>query len=164
MQILEIAIAQAISDREKMVRIAGIDLLGKANVSPVVMVKLLSDVINTKSTEEKQAALLTLGKLPVALSGRVINAQLDKMAAGTLSPEVYIELSEAIDSTHDASWYRSIKKSVPVYRLMNSLRRMPEVYMAAILTRDVRYFSMVRPRNASVVIPTMTMAAMPVRG
>jgi putative heme-binding domain-containing protein len=103
-------IGLAIADREKMVRIAGIDLLGKSNVSPVLMVKLLSDVINTKSTEEKQAALLTLGKLPVALSGRVINAQLDKMAAGTLSPEVYIELSEAVDSTHDASLISKYKK------------------------------------------------------
>ncbi len=104
------AIAQAVSDKEKMVRIAGIDLLGRSNVSPMLMVKLLNDVINTKSTEEKQAALLTLGKMPLAFSGSVINAQLDKMEAGKLSPDIYIELSEAIDSTHDAGLVARYKK------------------------------------------------------
>jgi len=104
------AIQQAVSDKEKLVRIAGIDLLGKSDVSPQLMVNLLSNVINTKSTEEKQAALLTLGKMPIAFSGKVFNAQLDKMAAGTLSPDVYIELSEAIDSTHEQSLMARYKK------------------------------------------------------
>ncbi len=95
------AIQQAISDKEKTVRIAGIDLLGKSAVPADLMVKLLSEVINTKSSEEKQAALITLGKLPVDQSRAVLLAQLDKMARGDLSPDVYIELSEAIDSSHD---------------------------------------------------------------
>jgi putative heme-binding domain-containing protein len=95
------AIKQAISDKEKMVRITGIDLLGKSSVSPEIMVSLLTDVINTKSTEEKQAALLTLGKLPLAQSGKVLGEQLDKMSNGKLASDVYIELSEAIDSTKD---------------------------------------------------------------
>jgi hypothetical protein len=35
------------------------------------MVNLLSNVINTRTVEEKQAAILTLGKLPVENSGKV---------------------------------------------------------------------------------------------
>lgn len=96
------AIQQALTDKEKSVRVAGIDLLGKTEVPTDLMVKLLSDVINTKSSEEKQAALLMLGKLPVAQSQKVFEAQLNKMAKGTLSSDVYIELAEAIDSTHSA--------------------------------------------------------------
>ena len=75
------------------------------------MVNLLTEVINTKSAEEKQAALLTLGKMPLAYAKNVLAYQLDKMSKGKLDQAVYIELSEAIDSTKDAeliSKYKSI--------------------------------------------------------
>jgi putative heme-binding domain-containing protein len=75
------------------------------------MVQLLSVVINTKTSEEKQSALLTLGKLPVVHTKKLFEEQLDKMARRKLSPEVYIELSEAIDSSKDAyliSCYKTI--------------------------------------------------------
>jgi quinoprotein glucose dehydrogenase len=94
------AIKQSLSDKEKSVRIKGIDLLGKSSVSADLMMSMLDDVINHKSTEEKQAALLTLGKLPPAQSQQLLKQQLDKMATGKLSPEVLIELEEAIDSAH----------------------------------------------------------------
>jgi putative heme-binding domain-containing protein len=97
------AIQQALKDKEKLVRIAGIDLLGKTAVPTPLMVKLLSDVINTKSSEEQQSALLMLGKLPVDQTQKVFDLQLDKMAKGTLSHDVFIELAEAIDSTHSAA-------------------------------------------------------------
>jgi putative heme-binding domain-containing protein len=64
-----------------------------------VMVNLLSNVIATRTREEQQAAVVTLGKLPVDDSGKAIEALLDKMAAGKLSPDIYLELGEAIDST-----------------------------------------------------------------
>jgi putative heme-binding domain-containing protein len=96
------AIKQALSDKEKMVRITCIDLLGRSSVSPELMASLLTEVINTKSTEEKQAALLTLGKLPLDQSRKVLEDQLGKMAKGKLQSDVFIELSEAIDSSKDA--------------------------------------------------------------
>jgi quinoprotein glucose dehydrogenase len=95
------AIKLALSDKDKTVRIAGIDLLEKSTISPDLKVSLLADVINTRSTEEKQAALLTVGKMPLSQSRKVLDAQLDKMAKGKLAPDVFIELSEAIDSAHD---------------------------------------------------------------
>jgi len=117
------AIQQAIYDKEKMVRIAGIDLLSKTPVVPELMVKLLANVINTKSTEEKQAALLTLGNMPVKYSGPVLQSQLDKMSKAELSSDVYIELSEAVDSSHDASLmqqYKTIAASLSADQLTAS--------------------------------------------
>ncbi len=93
------AIRQALSDKEKEVRVAGIDLLGKTPLPADLMTRLLADVINTKSTEEKQAALLTLGTVPVANSQAVFEDQLNKLEAGKLSPDIRIELEEAIDSS-----------------------------------------------------------------
>ena len=69
----------ALADKDKTVRIAGIDLIGKMNIPKELMVSLLSDVINTKTTEEKQAALLTLGKLPVQNSRKVFDDLLKQM-------------------------------------------------------------------------------------
>ena len=93
------AIEQALSDPEKSVRVAGLDLLTQMDISKDVMVSLLAEVINTRTTEEKQAALLTLGSLPVDHSQKVFDQLLSKMDKGNLSPEIYLELAEAIDST-----------------------------------------------------------------
>lgn len=93
------AIKTAIADKDKAVRVTGIDLIAKMNIPKELMVSLLSDVINTKTSEEKQAALLTLGNLPVQYSKNVFDGLLQKLSAGKLSPEIYLELSEAIDSS-----------------------------------------------------------------
>ena len=93
------AISLAIADKEKKVRVAGLNLLQKMDISKDLMVKLLTDVIRTKTMEEKQAAILTLGKLPVQNSQKVFDDLLNQMSAGKLPADVYLELGEAIDST-----------------------------------------------------------------
>ncbi len=93
------AIAQALSDPERDVRIAGLDLLPEMNLPAVEKVSLLSDVIATKTSGEKQAALLTLGTLPVETSRDLFNGLLDQLAKGELPAEIRLELSEAIGST-----------------------------------------------------------------
>ncbi len=107
------AISKALSDKEKSVRIVGLDLLPKMNVSKELMIKLLVEVINTRTTEEKQAAITTLGNLPLENSQVVFDELLTKMENGKLSPEIYLELAEAIDSTRSSQLiarYRDINK------------------------------------------------------
>ena len=96
---VEQAIKHALTDKEKTVRVAGLDLLEKMSIPKDLMVTLLTDVIATKTMEEKQAAILTLGKLPTENSNKLFDELLNKMAAGKLGPDVYLELGEAIDST-----------------------------------------------------------------
>ena len=93
------AIEKALADSEKSVRVTGLDLVAKTNMSKDLMVSLLSDVIAKRTTEEKQAALVTLGKLPVKNSQPVFDQLLTKMSAGSLAPEIQLELEEAVDST-----------------------------------------------------------------
>lgn len=93
------AIKRALTDKDKAVRIVGIDLIEKLNIPKDLMVSLLSNVINTKTPEEKQAALLTLGRLPVENSGKVFQNLLQQMDNGKLSSDIYLELADAIDST-----------------------------------------------------------------
>ncbi len=93
------AIKHAMADKDKTVRIAGIALIDKLNISKELMATLLSDVINTKTIEEKQASLITLGKLPVENTQKVFEGLLQQMSAGKLPPDIHLELGEAIDSS-----------------------------------------------------------------
>ncbi|HKZ65857.1 MAG TPA: HEAT repeat domain-containing protein, partial [Chitinophagaceae bacterium] len=104
------AIKQALSDKDKTVRVAGIDLIDKMNIPKELMVSLLADVINTKTTEEKQAALLTLGNLPVQNSKKVFDDILQKMSSGKLSADIFLELGEAIDSSRSPELITSYKQ------------------------------------------------------
>lgn len=99
---VEEAIRYALSDKEKNVRVAGLDLLEKMNIPAETMVVLLKGVIATKTMEEKQSAILALGKLPVAQTDQAFTELLDNMASGKLGADVYLELGEAIDSTRSA--------------------------------------------------------------
>jgi putative heme-binding domain-containing protein len=104
------AITLAISDKDKTVRTAGIELIGKMNIPKELMVTLLLDVVNTKTTQEKQQSLLTLGKLPVANTLSAFDGLLQKMAQGQLPADIQLELAEAIDSSHSAALMAKYKK------------------------------------------------------
>lgn len=97
------AIEQALSDKNKEVRIAALDLLGQTEIAKDLKVNLLSEVIEKRTTEEKQAALLTLGTLPVENSKPVLENLLTQLEAGKLPPEIHLEFAEAIDSSNSTA-------------------------------------------------------------
>ncbi len=108
-------IRQALADKEKSVRVVGLDLLAETDMPEDVMVALLSDVIKTRTTEEKQAALITLGSLPLDNSQKTFEELLNKMEVGKLPAEIQLELAEAIDSTQSAQLktrYQDITKKL----------------------------------------------------
>lgn len=119
----EEAIKLALADSEKSVRVAALDLLENMTIPAPVLVDLLASVIDTKTSEEKQAAITTLGKMPVEYSTALFNKLLDDMEAGRLSRDVYLELGEAIDSTHVeslATRYKTISRHFSSDQLMAS--------------------------------------------
>ncbi|MGC1240309.1 MAG: HEAT repeat domain-containing protein, partial [Chryseosolibacter sp.] len=78
------AIRVALADKEKSVRVVALDLLPKTDMPKDVMVALLSDVIDSRTTEEKQAALTTLGSLPAENTEKVLDTLLTDMSQGKL--------------------------------------------------------------------------------
>ena len=126
------AIMHAMRDKEKVVRIAGIDLIDKLNISKDLMVSLLSEVIATKTVEEKQVALQTLGKLPVEISGKTFEKLVRQMADGKLSSEIYLELAEAIDSTQSPELISRYKQA----SAMRSADDFKAVYAATLFGGD----------------------------
>ncbi|MFZ6002214.1 MAG: HEAT repeat domain-containing protein [Bacteroidota bacterium] len=93
------AIALALNDKEKSVRVVALDMIRETDMPKDRLVALLVEVTNTKTPEEKQAAITTLGSLPIENTRAVFEQLLSKMASGKLPKETYLELSEAIDST-----------------------------------------------------------------
>jgi putative heme-binding domain-containing protein len=93
------AIKLALSDKEKKVRVVGLDLLKNLQISKDLMISLLDNVIQTKTPEEKQAALTTLGALPITKTEKVFTKLLDQLENHKLPTEVQFELADAIDSS-----------------------------------------------------------------
>lgn len=109
------AIRVALADKEKNVRVTGLDLLTKMNISKELMVTLLANVIDTKTIEEKQAALMTLGTLPPEKTNKVFEDLLTKLEARKIPVEIDLELNEAIDSTKSEALiarYKQITKKL----------------------------------------------------
>ncbi len=90
----------AMNDKSKAVRVVGLDLLTKTGISEDLMVNLLKDVIQNRTIEERQAALLSLGNLPNSANLDLWNTLLDDLKANKLPNEVMIELEEAIIATN----------------------------------------------------------------
>jgi putative heme-binding domain-containing protein len=104
-------IEAALADREKSVRIAGLTLLEQLDLEPAVKVKLLSEVIEKQTTEEKQAAITALGKLPYAATKESFNALIAKMDKKNIQTDVLLELSEAVENTNDPGLKEKYAKS-----------------------------------------------------
>ncbi len=92
-------IAIAMKDNSRAVRVVGLDLLTKTDISQELMVSLLQDVIQNRTTAEKQAALLSLGGLDNSAELPIWNTLLDDLSNNKLPNQVSIELEEAIDAT-----------------------------------------------------------------
>ncbi|SIN75238.1 HEAT repeat domain-containing protein [Algoriphagus halophilus] len=89
----------AMNDKSKAVRVVGLDLLTKTDISEDLMENLLKDVIQNRTIEERQAALLSLGNLPNSANLEIWNSLLEDLKANKLPNEVMIELEEAIAET-----------------------------------------------------------------
>jgi putative heme-binding domain-containing protein len=68
-------------------------------------------VINTRTTEEQQAAITSLGTIPLSYSEKTFEQLITKLENGKLPVEVQFELSDAIDSTHSKVLIDRYKKA-----------------------------------------------------
>jgi putative heme-binding domain-containing protein len=126
------AIKIALADKEKKVRVVGLDLLNGLKVSTDLKVSLLGDVIKSRTTEEKQAAITTLGSLPLASTEKLLTQLLDQMESGKLPKEVQLEFSDAIDSSKSQTLIGRYKK----LSASSSADSLKAVYTGALLGGD----------------------------
>ncbi|HZY81538.1 MAG TPA: HEAT repeat domain-containing protein [Cyclobacteriaceae bacterium] len=117
------AIKTALRDNDKTVRVAALDLLPKSAMPKDVMVSLLTDVVNTRTVEERQAAMTTLGSLPLESTQAAFEGLLTKFEKGSLPAEISLELSEALDSAKSQpliARYKELSRKVSPDTLMGA--------------------------------------------
>jgi len=115
------AIKAGLKDNDKNVRVIALDLLPKSAMNKDEMVSLLAEVINTRTTEERQAALTTLGALPFTNTEKTLEGLVAKFEKGSLPKELSLELSEALDSTKSQALitrYKDISKKMATDSIM----------------------------------------------
>jgi quinoprotein glucose dehydrogenase len=104
------AVQTALKDNEKSVRATALNLLSRTNLPPDVMVTLLENVINTRTVEERQQALTTMGTLKPEHAAPALQRLLSKLEKKQLPVEVTIELEEAIAATGSAELAGRLKQ------------------------------------------------------
>jgi quinoprotein glucose dehydrogenase len=98
---MEEAIEIGLSDKAKNVRIAGLDLIERMDMNATLKAELLADVIKNQPTEEKQAALTSLGKIDADASTSIFETFLSQLEQGNFYPEIELELVEALEATEN---------------------------------------------------------------
>lgn len=92
------ALERATRDPAKIVRIAGLDLMGEMDFAGKLLADLLKEVIDKQDIEEKQAALLTLAEVDSLHAVPVMDELLDRWKSGNLHPGLVLELSEGLET------------------------------------------------------------------
>ncbi len=96
-QQLDDAIGLALKDTGKPVRVAALNLLDKTEMDPSLMVPMLTEVIQKQSVNEKQSALVMLGKMDKEVTAKTFNSLLDQFESNDFPQEILLELSEALE-------------------------------------------------------------------
>ncbi|EON78276.1 hypothetical protein ADIS_1139 [Lunatimonas lonarensis] len=105
----------ALKDNVKNVRVAGLGLIEKLEISEQLKADLLADVVEKQTVEERQAALLSLAKVQVDVVRPILEGLLEKLEKGTLLAEIQLELHEALEALDDPSLTTRYQRIVANY-------------------------------------------------
>ncbi len=98
------AIRTGLAASDPAIRSKALSLLPTLNLPGDQTPTLLAQVIRQGQTSEKQAAMATLGKLPVEQARPVVEAQLIAWEENRLAADLQVELAEVIDRSAETSW------------------------------------------------------------
>lgn len=96
---MEEAVKVALDDRQQTVRMTALGIIPSLDLPEKSTVDLLASVLGKGSVVEQQSALEALGKLQNEAAYEVLNAQIGKLMAGELPPEIHLDVIEAVENT-----------------------------------------------------------------
>ncbi len=97
------AIQTALADRDQAVRMAALRLAPALSLPDARLAEMLASVLGRRSVEEQQSALAALGAAKSRPANAVLGKELDRLIAGTLRPELHLDLMEAVEAGRDDS-------------------------------------------------------------
>ncbi len=96
---IEDAVRAAIGDDARSVRMAALRLIPGLELSDDTNAELLAAAVEAGSMEERQSALAALGELDSDETRDVLRSLVDSLEAGSLPPEIQLDLLEAVEAT-----------------------------------------------------------------
>jgi putative membrane-bound dehydrogenase-like protein len=109
---LEAGVRVAMADADSRVRTAAVSALPGMSIAAPVKVELLTSVIGSGSTAEKQSALRALGEVPGSESANTLERFAGDLAAGHIDPALQLDLLEAMRAS----------KAEPLLRRLDQLK------------------------------------------
>ena len=88
----------ALADKDPAVRRAALGILPGLPMTSAAKTQHLASLIKDGSLQEKQGALEVLGTLKTAESRKLLGTYLDQLAAGTLAPELQVDVLDAVQA------------------------------------------------------------------
>jgi putative membrane-bound dehydrogenase-like protein len=99
---VEEALRASLADRDPSVRMTALELLPALRLPDATAAELLTSTLDRGTTQERQAAIATLGKMEGAAARAALSGLVDQLSAGKLPAEVQLEVEEAVDSSGSA--------------------------------------------------------------
>jgi quinoprotein glucose dehydrogenase len=96
---IQSVIKNGMSDKEELVRTTALGLLSDANVSKESLPEIVNVVFAKGGTREQQKILLVLGKMQADKTRVVLGGLIDQWKAKKLSPNVALELADAVKTS-----------------------------------------------------------------
>ncbi|MBW3630359.1 MAG: HEAT repeat domain-containing protein, partial [Gemmatimonadetes bacterium] len=99
---VEDAVRLALADRAPSVRTTALGLLPALQLPEASAAEMLATVMQRGGPQEQQSALATLGKMQGPQAQQVLAGLMDRLSAGTVPPEIELELHEAVQASGSA--------------------------------------------------------------
>ena len=93
---LKDALTTALNDKDKMVRVAGLDIVPNLNLPPSEKVALYTNILASGTTAEQQSVVKSLGQSSSPEAQKVLGELIQQMENGQLNMGILLELEEAI--------------------------------------------------------------------
>ncbi len=116
---LEASIKKGMDDKDESVRTVALSLLNNNNVSKESLPALVKTIFTKGSIREQQQILMVLGKLTIDKTQEVLSGLIDQLKEKQLSPNVSLELREAVDASGSDALKTKIAAVKPSASLMD---------------------------------------------
>src|SRR5690606_28452804 len=96
---METLVRQGMGDKDREVRTTAVGLISKLDISKEKLPSVVDPIFKSGTTREQQEVLHVLGEMPLEKSVPVLEGLIDRLAKGKLSPDVTLDLMEAVNAT-----------------------------------------------------------------
>ena len=110
---MESVLKQGMNDTDENVRARALSLLDGATLSSAALAEVVNAIFEKGSVKEQQQMLRTMSTLPAAKTEQILDNLVTRMERKELSPNINLELAEAVDSTKSERLRSRLASSKP---------------------------------------------------